>query len=100
MTEEPELKHLIGVYHHQDMNVLYGSAEGALLQYIRDDPVEDVHKAIKEIDEILSGPMTEDQIDDLLSKYGSEYNYLYKWPSARAWLSHVRKRLAEHILSR
>lgn len=100
MTKGHELEHLIGCYFHEDWIEDGDTPDEILHLYLWDNYLEVIHALIIEIDELLAGPMTEQQISELISvKYYCCYNFRSDWPSAREWLKHVRKYLADHAPS-
>ena len=86
------LKHWMGAYLHQDFDIVHGTVDQALADFIQDgiNDGDSMNQGLKEeLDYLINNPI--DDWDDLFyNQFGSNYYYPSEWPSALDWLRHLR----------
>lgn len=89
MQKIENLKTLFAGYLNQDFELLFGSADSAVLTF-REHMGSKVGETTS--DELMNFMKfrSEAEVADLLNQYGCAYDYPADWPSACAWLEHVQ----------
>lgn len=86
------LKYWMDGYLHLDYDLVHGTVEQALADFIQDDKDSGgtaAYNLIKELDYLIANPV--DDWDDLFYKqWFIGYYYQSEWPSALDWLRHLR----------
>ena len=90
----PGLSQLFGGYRHQQWPEEHGGVWSAVGAYRDDETPEGVGRARAELADLLSRPLPDDELADLLAALGCSY-----WPPAdgyslRGWLQELLARLA------
>ena len=97
MTDFPAVEQLIGAYFHQDYAVVSGSAQGAVDDFVSDEPGL-ARLAPTEILKILERTKTEDEARSMLTEFGLDYDpTMQDWPSHRDWLVNVAEQIEARL---
>uniref|UniRef100_UPI0039EE9075 contact-dependent growth inhibition system immunity protein n=1 Tax=Bordetella sputigena TaxID=1416810 RepID=UPI0039EE9075 len=87
-------RQMLSAYLNQDFDVIFGTADDAIRQFIAHSSPCEVATAIGDILAILAMRLSEPDLESLIvGKLGCCYTYLADWPSGDAWLEHIVKLL-------
>jgi hypothetical protein len=83
------LVQFFGAYFHQDWRLDDSTPEAVIERFLKKNPEDETQKVVAELDELLSLPLSEDELRRLLFEEFSCY-YLPSGASVRDWLEQVR----------
>lgn len=89
----PDLKYFLRCYFHQNWVDLYGSYEGVIEAFLREDVPERIARAKSDIDRLLALPVNAAVLSDWIDR-GSEGGYDPEEMDGRSYLEMFRARIA------
>lgn len=93
------LRQMFSAYLNQDFDVIFGTADDAIRQFVAHSNPSEVATAIGHILAIHATRLSEPDLESLIvGELGCCYTYLTDWPSGDAWLEHVVKLLRSEVL--
>lgn len=92
-------RHMFSAYLNQDLDVIFGTADDAIRQFVAHSSPAAVSTAIGDILAIRAMRLREADLENLIVGYlGCCYRYLSDWPSGDAWLEHVVQLLQNEVV--
>lgn len=86
----PSLTYFLRCYLNQDFEVIFGSADEALLAYKNTESTEEQLKMKKEVRTLLDSSLSNIKLQEiLLDEIDCSYYYPNEWKSSAEWLKHI-----------
>ena len=95
----PNLCQFFGGYTNQDFNYEFGSIEGAVNAFFKDNSNDDKIEVAGEIEYILSLKLDDNEFDKLLEKAGCEYYTYADNLTGKKWVENIQKRIYDQVYS-
>lgn len=92
-----ELKHLLGCYFHQDMDLDYTSPDEALKDYVfnENEGINYILETLNEIKTLKSENYSSEQLWTMIENLGCEYRY--DEYTAEGWLDYVADTIQKYL---
>jgi len=92
------IKILFSAYLNQDFDLMFGTADNAIHEFMQRSTSDEVSHAIYDVKRILSMKLSEEDLQNLIFQdLGACYYYSNEWTSAEFWLMHVLQMLENNF---
>ncbi|HEX7088555.1 MAG TPA: contact-dependent growth inhibition system immunity protein [Longimicrobiales bacterium] len=94
----PALVQLLGGYFHPDWSSVAGRSDAVLAAMLRDEPVERLRAALRELDALLGRGLCEPQLRDVvLYELGCDFDPESEGLDTSRWLENVRSEIRRRL---
>lgn len=95
LEKYPSLAYFMRCYFNQDFEILFGGAAETFSAYRISEGEEERLQMKAEIEQLLTLPLTEEELQDiLLNKIDCSYYYLNEWSSSKEWLMEIHSQVS------